>query len=172
MDRRQRSRLVAGLMLIALGTLFLLFQLMPALWDWVNMTYAWPLTVIAVGAVLLVFGLIVGAPGMAVPACLVAGIGAILYWQNLTGHWESWAYAWTLIPGFVGVGTALMGVLGEGGRRSIESGLWLMATSATLFLIFGSFLGGLSLLGPWWPVLLILAGVLALIRSLARPAAR
>jgi hypothetical protein len=41
---------------------------------------------------------------MAVAACIIGGIGGILYWQSYTGDWASWAYVWTLIPGFSGIG--------------------------------------------------------------------
>ena len=42
--------------------------------------------------------LLTGQPGMLVPACIVGGIGGMLYWQNLTGDWASWSYSWSLIP--------------------------------------------------------------------------
>ena len=64
---------------------------------------SWPLIVVAVGAGLLVLGLLVGAPEMAIPAVIVGGIGGILYYQNLSGNWASWSYLWTLIPGFSGL---------------------------------------------------------------------
>jgi hypothetical protein len=126
----------------------------------------WPLIVIGVGAFLFLFGLLVGAPGMAVPASIVAGIGGILMWQNATGEWESWAYAWTLIPGFVGVGIALEGLFGGRARKAISDGAWMILISLTLFLVFGSFLGGPVALGGYWPALLIVLGVLFLFRSL------
>ena len=40
---------------------------------------------------------------MMVPASIVTGIGGLLYWQNATGRWESWSYAWALIVASVGV---------------------------------------------------------------------
>ena len=105
---------------------------------------------------------------MAIPACIEGGIGGLLYWQNATGHWESWAYAWTLIPGFVGLGIMLTGLAQGRARRPLLGGAWLIVISALLFLIFASFLGGPNLLGPYWPVLLILAGLLSLGRNLLR----
>ena len=80
----------------------------------------------------------------------------------------SWSYAWTLIPGFVGVGSILAGLLGDNRNRSIRDGLNLLVISAVLFLIFGSFLGGLDLLGDYWPVLLILLGVWLLLQPVFR----
>jgi hypothetical protein len=165
MDRRRRSGLIGGLLLILLGAWFLVTQWVPGL----RPQFSWPWIIIGVGILLLVIGLATGVPGLAVPACIVGGIGGLLYWQNATGNWESWAYAWTLIPGFVGLGIVLSGLLGGETRQSIRGGGWLMLISLVLFAVFGSFFGGLGLLGPYWPVLLILLGLIALARSLFRP---
>jgi hypothetical protein len=92
----------------------------------------------------------------------------LLYWQNATGNWESWAYVWTLIPGFVGLGTVLAGLLGGESRQEVRGGLWLILISLVLFAAFGSFFGALGLVGPYWPLLLIALGVLIFVRSLFR----
>ena len=168
MEYKNRASVTAGLILILIGSWFFAIQLIPGLRVWINPALSWPLIVIGVGAALLIIGLLTGAAGMAIPACIVGGIGGLLYWQNATGHWESWAYAWTLIPGFVGLGIVLTGLMrGQAGRRLLRGG-WLIVISALLFLIFASFLGGPNLLGPYWPVLLILAGLLSLGRNLLR----
>jgi hypothetical protein len=165
MHRRRRSSLAGGLLLILLGVLFLVAQQVPALKLW----FSWPWIIIGVAVFLLVLGLVIGEPSMAIPACIVGGIGGILYWQDITGNWDSWAYAWTLIPGFVGVGIVLSGLLGGDFRQSVRGGGWLIMISLVLFAVFGSFFGGLGMLGPYWPVLLILLGLLVLIRPLFRP---
>lgn len=166
MERKTRTSVVGGLLLILLGLFFLAYQVVPQQFGWLRMDMSWPMIVVAVGAGLLIFGLLVGAPGMAVPACIVGGIGLLLSWQNATGNWESWAYAWTLIPGFVGIGTILAGILGEGRLRdALEGGFWMITTSLVMFAIFGSFLGGLNLFGPYWPALLILLGLIIMVRS-------
>ncbi len=169
MEHRTRTSIVGGLLLILLGLFFLAYQVLPGLPSWLRVEMGWPLIVVAVGAGLLVFGLLVGAPGMAIPACIVAGIGLILYWQNVTNNYESWAYVWTLIPGFVGVGTILNGLLGGGRLRdALEGGFWLILISLVMFAIFGSFLGGMTLFGQYWPALLILLGLVVLVRSFFR----
>jgi hypothetical protein len=163
MNRAKRSGVAVGVVLVLLGAWFLVVQFVPWLEGW----FAWPMIIVGVGVLLLVFGLMAGEPGMAVPACVVGGIGGLLYWQNATGNWESWAYAWALIPGFVGVGTMLMGILSRDGGQ-VRSAAWLLAISAILFVVFGSFFGALGFLGKYWPVLLILLGVLSLFQGLFR----
>jgi hypothetical protein len=106
---------------------------------------------------------------MAIPACIVAGIGGILYWQSLNGSWMSWTYAWALIPGFAGVGMILAAALGEGGWARVGDGAQTILVSVVLFLIFGSLFGGLTALGPYWPALLILVGAVQLVRRVLRP---
>jgi len=150
--------------LILLGVWFLVAQFVPGLQVWIS----WPLIVAGVGAFLLIIGLLTGVPGLAVPACIVGGIGGLLYWQNSTGNWESWAYAWTLIPGFVGVGIILSGLLGGEIRQALRGGGWMVLISLVLFTVFGSFFGALGLAGDYWPVLLIVLGLLILVWPLFR----
>jgi len=162
MDRGRRSSLAGGLVLILLGTWFLVAQFVPGL----QIVVSWPLIIVGAGMLLLVIGLLTGVPEMAVPACIVGGIGGLLYWQNATGNWDSWAYAWTLIPGFVGAGVILAGLLGGKLRRSVREGGGLVLVSLVLFAIFGSFFGALGMVGDYWPVFLIALGLLLLFRSL------
>jgi len=168
MNKKRRSGLAGGVLLILLGVWFLAVQLVPGLGMWIAASMSWPLWIIGVGILLLVIGLLTGTPAMAIPACIVGGIGGILYWQNLTGNWESWSYIWALIPGFVGIGSLLAGLLGENRRESIRSGITLIVISLILLLVFGSFLGNWELLGPYWPVLLIVLGVVLLLQIFLR----
>jgi len=168
MNKRRRTGLVGGLILILLGLWFLAMQIIPGLQTLINLEFSWPLFVIGAGVVLLILGLLTGEPGMAVPACIVGGIGVLLYYQNETGNWASWAYAWTLIPGFAGIGAILAGLLGDKPKQSVRDGVNLIIISAVMFVIFSSFLGGQNLLGPYWPVLLILLGLWFLIQPLFR----
>jgi len=157
--------MVGALLLILAGVAALAIQFVPGWQAWVYGDRGWPLIVVGVGLLLLVIGLLAGAPGMAIPACITAGIGGILYWQNATGQWESWAYAWVLIPGFVGIGIILSGLL-QGSLKELGAGAWLVFISLVLFAASGSFLGGVSVFGPYWPTLLIALGLVLLVRRL------
>jgi hypothetical protein len=168
MRHYRRSNLAVGLILILIGVWLLAVQVFPNLQLWLNLSFSWPLIVIGVGVLLLLVGLLAGEPGMAVPACIVGGIGGLLYYQNLTGNWGSWAYAWTLIPGFVGAGVILSGLLGNRPKRALGDGLNLIIISLVLFLVFAAFLGGPNLFGPFWPVLIILLGLWLIIRPVFR----
>lgn len=167
MDRDRKSALGTGILLIGLGLFFLARQIFPEFLGWRGLL-TWPFSIMGVGFFLLLLGLATGNPGMAVPACIVGGIGGLLYWQNLTGNWASWAYAWTLIPGFAGVGVVLEGLL-SGRLDKVKGGGWSILVSLVMFAIFASFLGGPQLLGVYWPVLLILLGVIALVRYFFQP---
>lgn len=166
MEARQKSAIAIGIILILAGAFFALVNLMPGLQ--MQVAQLWPLIVVGVGVLLFVIGLVTGVPDLAVPACIVAGIGGILYFQSVYGMLESWAYAWTLIPGFVGVGIILAAVTGGGNRYSVRRGLNVILTSLILFTIFGAVFGAFNGVGVYWPLLLVAAGILVLIRSLFR----
>ncbi len=167
--RRNRTNLFLGLLLVAIGVWLVITRQVPALQHWIDQNFAWPMWTMAAGVLVLFIGLITGAPGMAIPAAIIAGVGGILYYQNATGNWESWSYMWTLFPGFVGVGTILAGLLGEDTRHNLVHGLNLIVISAALFLIFASFFGGLSILGPYGPAIILIAlGVYILLRGFLR----
>jgi hypothetical protein len=167
--RRNRSTLFLGILLILIGIWLVVSRQVPALQQWLDVEFAWPMWTIGAGILIFIIGLIVGAPGMAVPASIVTGIGCILYYQNATGDFASWSYMWTLIPGFVGVGLIIAGLLGENTRRNISSGVNLIIISVVLFLIFGTIFGGLAILGPYGPAILLIAlGVYILVRGFLR----
>jgi hypothetical protein len=167
-NQQRRPGIAAGVLLVLFGVALLAVQFVPELRGWLGTSFGWSLIIVGIGAVLLLTGLLTWQPGLVTAGCIVAGIGGILYWQNATGAWASWAYAWTLIPGFAGVGMILAGVMQGDFWRSFRLGLWQILTSAVLFLVFAAFLGGPNLLGVYWPVLIIGLGVLMLFQSLLR----
>jgi hypothetical protein len=169
MNRQNQTQLVLGVLLILVGVWFVASQQIPALKAWAEIQFQWPFYVIGAGALILVIGLLTGAANMAIPACIVAGIGGILYYQNSTNDWESWSFLWTLIPGFVGAGTILAGLLGEDVRHNLGRGINLLVLSAVMFLIFAAFFQRLNILGGYGPAaLLILLGLFVIGRGLIR----
>jgi len=170
MTRERRSDLAFGIILILIGGWFLAakFNLVPGLNELINIQLQWPLIVIGVGVFLLFLGLLIRAPGLAVPACIVGGIGGLLYWVNATGEWGSWFYIWTLIPGFVGVGVLLSTILGGEGRRGYREGLRLILISAILFVIFWMIFNGSSIFYKYWPILIILLGLWFIVQTFFR----
>ena len=154
------GRVVAALGLIALGTVPLF-----------GFSAIWPLTILAPGLVFLAMSSSGGrrtAP-FAIPGMLVAGTGALLFFQNLTGHWVSWSYAWTLYGVFLGLGFILMGkLMGDDtlpavGRGFVKAGV--IGFVAFAFLMEVVFNAG----GAAWllSALLIAGGLILLARTLA-----
>jgi len=171
MNSRARTFLVLGLVLILGGAWMIALVNNPELKAWWDSLVSWPLIVVAVGFGLLLLGLVLNAPDMAIPASIVAGIGLILYYQNESGNWASWAYMWALIPGFVGFGTVLAGLLGGGGWRRVREGLDLMLISLIMYALFAALFipifGGPSVLGPYGSAgLFIAAGFYVILRGI------
>lgn len=173
MSNQRRKSISSGLLLILIGVVFLSFQVFPALRVWCRQEFTWPMTILVVAVGLLVIGALSGTVEMVVPACIVGGIGGILYLQNegiIT--WESWAFLWTLIPGFVGTGVFLAGLL-KWDRKEMGDGLQTLLVSAVLFLVFGSLLGDMFGYVPftgYLPVLLIALGLYLFVRALVKGA--
>lgn len=162
---RNKSAVVWGVLLVLLGAWFLVVQVAPGIKLWVDTNLSWPYQIVAVGAFLMLVGLLTWTPGLAIPACIVGGIGGIFVYQTMQGDYGSWAYVWTLIPGFAGVGTILAGLMEGKFKKMVLPGLWQVLGSLILFGIFGSFLGGGELLGMYWPIGVILAGVLVILTA-------
>ncbi len=160
----KRGSIVGGLIFITVGLVFLLLQMFPDLTAQLALERQWPLLVVGAGAVFLV-GAVLGAPGLVMPGVIIGGTGLILYYQNLTDQWSTWAFAWTLYPGFSGLGLILMKVLSGGKEGSFRQGVRLMVISVALFLVFGAFFDGFGGFGRFWPLLLIASGAWLLLQN-------
>jgi len=172
MEKKNRTQLVLGLLLILVAGWLIATRIKPDLANILHLAFDWPVWIMLVGAALLVIGLLVGASDMAVPACIVAGIGGILYYQNATGNWQSWSYMWTLIPGFVGVGQILTGIIGGNFKSNLREGLRLLVACAILFTIFATIFGAWTIFGSYSayvPIaLLFLLGIWLIVRGILR----
>jgi hypothetical protein len=157
-NRSNAGALVGGAVLIAFGLLALAGQIFRKV-DW---GFLWPFTVIGIGAVFFLAMFAGGkqTAGFAIPGSIVGGIGLMLLFQNITQHWESMSYFWTLIILFVGAGLYIMGWYGgDAGQK--QSGVRVMKVGFILFIIFGAFFELIfsSFNNMIFPVLLILLGV-------------
>jgi hypothetical protein len=135
-NRSNAGALVGGAILIAFGLLALAGQVFRNV-DW---GFLWPFTVIGFGALFFVLMFTGGkqAAAFAIPGSIISGIGLILLFQNITNHWESMSYFWTLIIMFVGVGIYVMGSYG-GDANQKQAGWRVMRVGFILFIIFGAF---------------------------------
>jgi len=95
----------------------------------------------------------------AIPGSIVGGIGLVLLFQNITHHWESMSYFWTLIITFVGVGIYIMGWYGDDNNQK-ESGKRVVKAGVIMFVIFGTFFEMIfsSFSNMLFPILLIVLG--------------
>jgi len=167
---RRGGSLIGGLILILIGSFFLL-----RLWLPLPIEINWALFVVAIGLIFLIAAALSGVGGLAIPGCIVGGIGAILYYQNISGNWESWAYLWTLIPGFIGIGIIIASLFNPHARID-ASGWFLILLSSIGFILFGGILGGVAFFGvditTYWPLVLILIGVYHLLHPWMRVRSR
>jgi hypothetical protein len=170
----ERGALAFGIILIVLGAIFLASESL-------NLDlsrYGWPMFVIVPGLVMLVLGLVIpneAGLGLAIPGAIVTTVGLVLLFQDTTGAYASWAYAWALVaPGSVGVALVLYGLL----HRKvdlIDSGLRTAGTGIGLFIGFGLFFenvinvdpsGDAAGLRDAFPFLAVALGVVIVLLSL------
>ncbi|HMD89173.1 MAG TPA: hypothetical protein VKF38_08420 [Anaerolineaceae bacterium] len=158
-NRRNRGTVIAGVALILFGLFFLIGQFAP---QYFGDQYWWPWSIVGVGVIFLVMTLLSGAGGLAMPATILTGTGLMLYWQNLTGHWYSWAYTWTLMIGLVGLGLILGALADERMRRALPAGLILSIISLAAFVLYG----WLYAQGLWqWPYVIIGVGAIFMLMA-------
>ena len=172
---RNDASLAIGALLVILGGLFLILQ-------FVNFSFGewmWPFFIIVPGLLFFVAMVLGGRStgALAIPGSIITTIGLLLFYQNVFHHFESWAYAWALIPLAVGIGIMINGYWSE---RSdlVKRGSSLIGTSAILFLIgcvffefvlkigrFGHLVIG-NIIGP---LLLIVVGIVLVWRYWRMP---
>ena len=160
-----------GAVLVVIGLLLFAGQLL----DIGIEDFGWPMIVVGIGAVILALGLFVNREqGMVIGGTVATTVGLVLLYQNSTGHWESWAYAWALVgPAASGLGLLLWGVRTANGG-DIRNGTWGLLGGLGLFLVgylfFEGIIGisGQRLPLPEWllPAVVIAIGVVLLLRGL------
>ena len=136
-SQRNAGSLVGGSILIIFGALALLGKLFQNIDFWGTF---WPFFIIGIGLLFFV-GMFAGGrsvSGLAIPGTIITTIGLMLFYQNITNHWESWSYAWTEILMSVGLGIYIMGIWGQN-QSQRTSGLSVLRIGLILFIIFGAF---------------------------------
>jgi len=61
-------------------------------------------------------------------------------------------------------------IMGSRNKSNLRSGINTLLTSLIMFMVFGAFFGAFRVLGDFWPLVLVAAGLLLLIKSFFRPA--
>jgi hypothetical protein len=171
--RADNSGVAIGVILIAIGILFLASQFLGAVLG----QYLWPFFVIVPGAALVVWGLVSKNPageGLTIFGSIVTVTGLLLFYQNVSGHWASWAYAWALVaPGGPGLGQLLYGAA-KGRNDLVASGWRTLRVGLIMFVVFGAFfelvlgISGFGMGRYAWPVFLIGLGLVLLVSNLFR----
>lgn len=163
--------LAVGAILIVVGLLLFLAQATDFGFDQLG----WPMIIVGVGAVVLFLGLVVmREQGMVIGGTVTTTVGLVLLYQNTTGHWQSWAYAWALVgPAASGLGLLLWGVR-TADLADIRNGTWGVLGGLAFFVVgYLFFEGVIGISGerlplPEWvlPAVVIGIGVILLGRAL------
>lgn len=136
-NNRNIGPLVGGVVLVAFGLLALVGQAIPDFRFW---NAFWPFIIVAFGAMFFVimYSSDKSTAPLAIPGSIFTGIGLMMVIQNITNHWESWSYGWTVILMSVGVGIYLMGRWADNEQQR-EAGQRVFNIGLVLFVIFGAF---------------------------------
>ena len=162
MVRDQRNT-VGAFLLIGLGVLFLVGQIFNINF-WSIVGFSWPVFVLIPGVIFLALAFAGDRKmsGFIFPGAFVTGTGAILWYQNVTNNWQSWAYIWTLYPVFLGLALIFNGRR-NGKEKEITTGRGFVTYGMIAFLAGAAFFelaifGANSALTSWI-VPLVLIGV-------------
>jgi len=166
-----RSTLIGALFLIVLGVVFLVINL-----TGLQMGQTWPVIFFVLAAMFFLPALLWpqakrGLAGLYIPGSIMLVLGLIFLYNVLTRDWVAWAFAWTLIPGSVGLGLWLGSLVGKWAGDADKVGAWMMGISVLVFALLGALFGstGMKIVGP---AFLVVGGALFLFRGLLRkPAA-
>jgi hypothetical protein len=162
-----RGSIVTAIFLIVLGGLFLAFSIFG-----LTISTTWPLIFFILAAGFFLPSLIWppmrrGLAALFIPGSILLVLGLIFQYNTLTNDWVSWAYAWILLPGSVGLGLALASWVGGWSRDVSVVGVWLLVICIVVFSLFGMLFGS-TVLKIFGPAVFILIGLFLLLRSFRR----
>ena len=171
-----RGALFFGGGLFILGVLLLMGRLLQIPFG----VFIWPFIFIIPGILVFITALASDSSsgeGLSILGGILTSLGVLFLAQSITGLWASWAYAWALVaPTSIGFSQIVYGER-KGRDNIVQSGRRLMNIGLTIFgigfIFFELILGvdgfGLGRLGlPVFPMLLIFAGLVILVRSFLR----
>jgi len=166
-----------GILLIVVGIVILALQYVHIDLSWFPERWAemaWPLRIIVPGLALFVVGLVLpdrAGEGLSGLGLVAAAVGTLVWYQDVTGTWESWAYAWALVfPAAGGLAGIIHGTL-HANWRHVRDSVGGFVFGIVMFLVLGfafeSWLGfegfGLGRIATWVPgVILLAVGVIVL----------
>ena len=111
---------------------------------------------------------------MVIGGSVVTTVGLVLFYQDQTGSWATWAYAWALVgPAASGLGLLLWG-LRSGSSSDVRNGMWALLGGLAIFAVgFLFFEGIIGISGEQFPIadwvlpaVVIAIGVVVLARGL------
>lgn len=145
---RGRRSMVLGGLFVLVGAILLAGQLLRVEIG----HYGWPFFVIVPGVVILLVALTargVAGEGLAILGAVITVTGLLLLYQNATGRFESWSYAWALVfPGSVGAGMMIYGLV-AGRPRNVQVGSRLLGAGLAIFFIGALFFEGVIGIGGY-----------------------
>jgi hypothetical protein len=158
-----------AVMAIGLGILLLAFNFIEGL----DLRRAWPLLFFIFAAAFYMPALLWrnerhGLGGLYIPGSILAALGLVFTYNTLTGDWGSWLFAWTCIPGGVGLGL-MMGARVGGWSDVVSSvGAWMLGVNAAIFAALATFFGtpALSIAGS---AIFIVGGFTVVLATLLKP---
>ncbi|MHB8070379.1 MAG: hypothetical protein ACYDHF_00305 [Candidatus Cryosericum sp.] len=172
-NQHERNTKALGILLLAVGAWTLASRFFHINFE----SWLWPFWIIIPGGIIITLGFRDrnrGNEGLVTFGSIVAVTGIVLFVQNITGQWQSWAYAWALLfPGSIGLGKYLWGRR-VGNEAAVRRGEKTMQIALVMFVAFGLFfelvlgIGGFHLGSAGRiivPVLLIAAGAALYITS-------
>ncbi len=121
-----------AIILIVIGAIFFFGQVF-------NVRFGsgfWPLLILVPGLIFLAtaFGGDEVNPGLGGAGAVLTTLGLIFFYQNASGHWESWAYIWALLPASVGLSQMVAGAR-NGDELLAHAGVRLARTFAIVFVV-------------------------------------
>jgi len=174
--KSDRSTLILGGGMLFLGLLLLAGRLLGMQFG----DYLWPFIFIVPGVLVFLIAMSSessSGEGLSILGGILTMLGAVFFTQSVTGLWASWAYAWALVaPTSIGISQILYGtsknreMIVQSGKRLANLGFFMFSIGFVFFeLILGISGFGLRRLGlPTFPMILIFAGLVIIVRSFAR----